>query len=54
MLSSFGCNILLTCSDGASENRKFVRMNVGHNDSKCAAFNVYSGMPLFFMSDPPH
>ena len=55
MLSSFGFNILLTCSYGASENRKVVRMNVGHNDSKCAGFNVFfSGMPLFSMSDPPH
>ena len=54
MLQAFGFTTILSCCDGASENRKFIKMNTGYNGSMCACFNVFSSMPLFFMSDAPH
>ena len=44
---------MLSCCDGASSNRSFILMNTGDaNTSSC--HNKFSGMPLFFFSDPPH
>jgi len=45
-------NILLACCDGASENRKMLNLNMVKD--KTFANNPFSGMPLFFISDPPH
>ncbi len=53
MLHGFGFTVLLTCCDGASVNRAFMNMN-GTNPTKSKCFNYFSGMPLFFISDPPH
>eukprot|EP00112_Aurelia_sp_Birch-Aquarium-sp1_P000096 Seg1007.5 transcript_id=Seg1007.5/GoldUCD/mRNA.D3Y31 product="hypothetical protein" protein_id=Seg1007.5/GoldUCD/D3Y31 len=53
MLQAFGFQTSLSCCDGASENRKFIKMNTGFNGSMCSCFNVFSPMPLF-MSDAPH
>ena len=53
MLHSFGFEVLVSCCDGASCNRSFVLMNVT-NDNKSYCQNPFSGMPLFFFSDPPH
>ena len=52
LLHGFGFEVLLSC-DGASENRKFIRMNT-HQGSLCKGYNRFSKNPLFFLSDPPH
>lgn len=56
ILHSYGFEVMLSsvsCCDGASSNRSFILMNIGDaNTSSC--HNKFSGMPLFFFSDPPH
>ena len=54
MLHGFEFEVLLVCCDGASENRKFIRINSGYEGSLCKACNYYSRLPMFFLSDPPH
>ena len=45
-------DIIVACCDGASENRKFINMNI--TKDKPYGFNPLSGFALFFFSDPPH
>jgi hypothetical protein len=53
LLHSFDFKVLLSCCDGASENRAFMAMN-GCTDTESQTINPFSKFPLFFMSDPPH
>ena len=53
MLHTFEFEILVSCCDGASCNRSFVHMNIA-NETNSSCQNPFSGMPLFFISDPPH
>jgi len=53
LLHGFGFETLLACCDGAPENRAFFAMN-GINDTKSKCNNPFSGMPLHYISDPPH
>ena len=54
MLHGFEFEVLLVCCDGASENQKFILINSGYEGSLCKAYNYYSKLPMFFLSDPPH
>ena len=54
MLHGFEFEVLLVCCDGAPENRKFICINSGYEGSLCKAYNYYSRLPMFFLSDPPH
>lgn len=53
LLNSHGFKVLLTCCDGASENRAFMVMN-GCSETVSQTNNPFSNFPLFFLSDPPH
>ena len=53
MLHNYGFEVILSCCDGASSNRSFIMMNTG-DTSTSSCHNRFSGMPLFFFSDPPH
>lgn len=53
MLHTYGFEVILSCCDGASSNRSFLVLNTGDNNS-CLCHNRFSGMPIFFFSDPPH
>ena len=44
---------MVTCCDGAAENRAFMDMNVA-DKSRSMCCNHFSNVPLFFISDPPH
>ena len=54
LLHGFGFEVLLYCCDGASENRKFIRMNTNYQGSLCKGYNRFSKKPLCFLSDSPH
>ena len=51
MLHMFEFDILVSCSDGASCNRSLIEIIVTDGKSYCQ--NIFSTMPLFFLSDPP-
>lgn len=53
MLHTYEFEILLCCCDGASSNRSFISMNIEDTTSSSCQ-NRFSGMPIFFFSDPPH
>ena len=53
LLHGYDFKVILTCCDGASENRTFMAMN-GCNETTSKTKNPFSKLPLFFMSDPPH
>ena len=53
MLHNYGFEVILSCCDVASSNRSFIDMNSG-GDNSCFCQNPFSGMPIFFYSDPPH
>uniref|UniRef100_A0A7M5XKE5 Transposable element P transposase-like RNase H domain-containing protein n=2 Tax=Clytia hemisphaerica TaxID=252671 RepID=A0A7M5XKE5_9CNID len=52
--------VICTVSDGASTNRKFIKMNKGVDDEKCTDVtyrtkNLYaSDRYIYFIADPPH
>ena len=53
MLHSFRFDIIVSFCDGAPSNRWLSQMNVtDENSSFCQ--NRFSGMPIFFISDPVH
>ena len=53
LLQAYGFTTVLTCCDGAAENRSFMMMNCV-DETVSQTKNPFSGMPLFFISDPPH
>lgn len=53
LLQGFGFTTILSCCDGAAENRAFMMMN-GVSEDNSQTNNPFSRLPLFFMSDPPH
>ena len=53
LLNSFDFKVLLTCCDGASENRAFMELN-GCSETVSMTNNPFTNFPLIFMSDPPH
>lgn len=53
LLHSFNFEVLLTCCDGASENRAFMAIN-GCSETVSKINNPFSNFSVFFMSDPPH
>ena len=53
MLHIFNFEILICCCDGASSNRSFITLNI-EDTTLGFCQNIYSGMPVFFLSDPPH
>ena len=53
LLHGFGFSVMVTCCDGAAENRAFMDMNIT-DKSKSMCYNNFSNVPLFFISDPPH
>ena len=53
MLHIFDFEILICCCDGASSNRSFITLNI-EDTTLGFCQNIYSGMPVFFLSDPPH
>ena len=52
-LHVFGFEIMFCCCDGSSSNRSFMMLNIDDTNS-CSCHNIFSGMPIFFFSDPPH
>lgn len=53
LLQGYGFTTILSCCDGAAENRAFMTMN-NINEFVSQTNNPFSGFPLFFISDPPH
>ena len=53
LFHGFGFSVMVTCCDGAAENRAFVNMNIT-DKCKSMCHNHFSNAPLFFISDPPH
>jgi hypothetical protein len=53
LLQAYGFTTILTCCDGAAENRSFMKMNC-IDETVSQTKNPFSDMPLFFISDPPH
>lgn len=53
LLHCYNFEIILTCCDGASENRTFMTIN-GCSETNSQTTNPFSKLPLFFISDPPH
>ena len=53
LLQAYGFTSILTCCDGAAENRSFMMMNCV-DETVSQTKNPFSDMPLFFISDPPH
>ena len=53
LLQAHDFTVLVTCCDGAAENRAFMLMN-GCNEDNSSTTNPFSKKPLIFLSDPPH
>ena len=53
LLQGYGFTTILSCCDGAAENRAFMLMN-GVTEEVSQTNNPFSHFPLFFLSDPPH
>ena len=53
LLHCYGFKVILSCCDGAPENRAFMVMN-GCSETVSKTINPFSNLPLIFMSDPPH
>ena len=53
LLQGYGFTTILACCDGAAENRAFMTMN-NVSEFVSQTNNPFSGLPLFFISDPPH
>ena len=53
LLQGYGFTTILSCCDGAAENRAFMMMN-GVSEENSKSNNPFSHLSLFFMSDPPH
>ena len=54
LLKRFEFDVLLIICDGASENRKFIKINNGFQGFLCKGYNPFSQMAIFFLSGPPH
>jgi hypothetical protein len=52
-LQGYGFTTILSCCDGAAENRAFMMMN-RVNEEVSQTNNPFSHFPLFFMSYPAH
>lgn len=53
LLHCYDFKVILSCCDGAAENRTFMVIN-GCSDVESKKNNPFSNSPLFFISDPPH
>ena len=53
LLHCYGFKVILSCCDGAPENRAFMVMN-GCSETVSKTINPFSNLHLIFMSDPPH
>ena len=53
LLDAHGFNVIVSCCDGAPENRTFMVMN-GCTEEVSKGNNPFSKNPLIFLSDLPH
>ena len=54
LLHCHGFEVLLVCCDGASANRKFMKMNASTDDAVGVGYDFFNHHPLLMISDPPH